>query len=120
MDFMNSTGDLLPIELCGLSLLYSRRYVSHFTCASANDKNQFWSTHSARTLPLKLSMKVFSVDLVGCDKPLQKSEDIHPNGSIFEPQTKDPVDGELPGPAPTAPEYQDQPPRPGCEPRALT
>jgi hypothetical protein len=41
MDFMNSTGVLCPSELCGLSQLYSCLNVSHFSLASATDKNQF-------------------------------------------------------------------------------
>jgi hypothetical protein len=51
MDFMNSTGVLWRIELCGCSLLCSWRYASHFSRASSSDKNQFWSMHSALTLP---------------------------------------------------------------------
>jgi hypothetical protein len=39
----------------GRSLLYSCLNASHFTWASTRDKNQFWSMHSARTLPLKAS-----------------------------------------------------------------
>jgi hypothetical protein len=41
MDFMNSVGVLLPMELWGRCVLYSCLNASHFTWASANDKNQF-------------------------------------------------------------------------------
>ena len=60
---MNSIGVLWPIELCGRSVLYSCLNASHFNLASASDKNQFWSMHSARTFPLKASTKLLSVGL---------------------------------------------------------
>jgi hypothetical protein len=41
MDFMNSVGVLLPMELWGRCVLYSCLNASHFTWASASDKNQF-------------------------------------------------------------------------------
>lgn len=68
MDFMNSDGVLLPIELCGRCVLYSCMNASHFTWASASDKNQFWSMHSARTFPLKASTKLLSVGFPGREK----------------------------------------------------
>jgi hypothetical protein len=68
MDFMNSAGVLLPMELCGREVLYSCLNASHFTRASASDKNQFWSMHSARTLPLNVSTKLLSVGLPGREK----------------------------------------------------
>lgn len=43
--------------------MYAWRYASHFTRASANDKNQFWLTHLALTLPLNASTKLLSVGL---------------------------------------------------------
>lgn len=81
MGFMNSAGVILPIELCGRSLLYSWRYASHFSLASSTDKNQFWSMHSARTFPLNTSAK-------GVIHGLPRSAEVRNNTIQISPEIK--------------------------------
>src|SRR6267143_4665774 len=61
----NSTGVRFPIEECGLSSLYSRRQAASFRRASTKSKNNSPLRHSSRNLPLKLSMKPFSIGRPG-------------------------------------------------------
>ena len=64
----NSAGVRFPIEECGLSSLYSRRQAANFRRASTKTKNSSPLRHSSRSLPLKLSMKPFSVGRPGLMK----------------------------------------------------
>src|SRR5207248_1174093 len=64
----NSTGVRFPIEECGLSSLYSRRQAASFRRASTKFKNSSPLRHSSRSLPLKLSMKPFSIGRPGPDE----------------------------------------------------
>src|SRR5579871_3813394 len=66
--FTNDIGGLLPIALCSRTSLYSRRQASHFPTASSRLMNQWAFKHSARNLPLKLSMNALSVGLPGREK----------------------------------------------------
>jgi len=50
-----SFGVKLPSDACGLAPLKSILHASIFVLASSRSVNQFWSRHSSRSLPLKLS-----------------------------------------------------------------
>lgn len=61
-------GALLPIALGGRTSLQSLSQASHFRTASPRLMNQCAFRHSARNLPLKLSMNALSVALPGREK----------------------------------------------------
>ena len=67
--FISVTGGLFPIALWGRTSLKPRRQCPIFDRASSRLMNQWVFRHSARNLPLKLSMKALAIDLgPGADK----------------------------------------------------
>ena len=68
MDFMNSIGVFVADGAVWSILVVLISISLAFALASSSDRNQFWSMHSARTLPLKLSTNALSVGFPGREK----------------------------------------------------